>query len=148
MWNCSNCGRIFEKTNQPHSCQKVPLAQHFKNKEKAKELFNLLYKAINEKVGRCQIISLPCCIHLFGNYDFLAVLPKKEKLEIRFALDRKLDNPRLKQSVALSAHAVKNCIDISSVKEIDKELIKWLSEAYNFKNKATMDGEDLNSETK
>lgn len=135
MWNCSNCGRIFEKIDQPHSCQKVPLEQHFKSRKKAKELFNLLYKTINEEIDKCQIISLPCCIHLFGNYDFLAALPKKEKLEIRFALDRKLNNPRLKQSVSMSANTVKNCIDIISVKEINKELIGWLSEAYHFKDK-------------
>jgi hypothetical protein len=35
--------------------------------------------------GRKLVVSLPCCIHLYGEYDFLAVLPKKDRLEIRFA---------------------------------------------------------------
>jgi hypothetical protein len=135
MWNCSKCDRVFEKTKQPHTCHKFPLEQHFKNKEKAEKLFNLLFQTINTKIGGCQIISLPCCIHLFGSYDFLAALPKKEKLEIRFALNRKLNNPRLKQSVFMSAKAVKNCIDLNTIEEIDKELIDWLSEAYHFKDK-------------
>jgi hypothetical protein len=135
MWTCSRCGRIFEKVKQPHSCQKIPMEQHFKNKEKAKELFDYLFKVINEQIGKCQVVSLPCCIHLFGRYDFLAVLPKKEKLEIRFSLDRKLNSPRLKQSVPMSANVIKNCIDITSEKEIDKQLINWLGEAYHFKDK-------------
>lgn len=134
MWTCVNCGRIFEKANQPHSCQKIPLEQHFKNKAKAKELFNILFKTINQEIGVCQTISLPCCIHLFGKYDFLAALPKKEKLEIRFALNRKLNSPRLKQSVPLSADAVKNCIDITTVEEIDRELMGWLNKAYHLKD--------------
>jgi hypothetical protein len=133
MWTCSKCGRVFEKNKQPHSCQKVPLEQHFKNKEKAKELFDYLVEQIDGKIGKCKVISLPCCIHLFGKYDFLAALPKKDRLEIRFNLRRKLDDPRLKQSVPVSTNAIKNCIYITTVGEIDKELIGWITEAYFLK---------------
>jgi hypothetical protein len=135
MWTCPECGRIFEKAKQPHSCHKVSLEQHFKNKDKAKELFDYLVERINSKIGKCQIISIPCCIHLFGNYDFLAALPKKDKLEIRFALDRKLDSSRLKQYVLMSTKVYKNCIDISKTEEINEELIQWLNQAYHLKDK-------------
>jgi hypothetical protein len=135
MWTCPKCGRIFTKAGQPHSCKKIPLEKHFENKEKAKELFDFLVEQINRKIGECKIISIPCCVHLFGKYDFLAALPKKDRLEIRFALDRKLDSPRLKQSVPMSAKIFKNCINLGSVKEINEELIKWLSEAYHLKDK-------------
>ena len=135
MWNCPNCKRIFEKTKQPHTCQKIPLEQHFKNKDKAKELFNYLVKQIIEKIGKCKTISLPCCIHLFGTYDFLAALPKKDKLEIRFALGRIINGPRLKQSVPISSVNFKNCIDIKEIGEINGELIKWLNEAYHLKDR-------------
>ena len=135
MWTCHECGRIFAKAKQPHSCHKVPLEQHFKNKDKARELFDRLVKQINSQIGKCQIISIPCCVHLFGHYDFLAALPKKDKLEIRFGLDRKLDSPRLKQSVPVSSKYFKNCIDINKMEEINEELIKWLSEAYHLKDK-------------
>jgi hypothetical protein len=135
MWTCTKCGRIFEKAKQPHSCRKIPLEQHFKNKDKAKELFDHLVKHINGKIGKCQIISLPCCVHLFGNYDFLAALPKKDKLEIRFALDREIDSLRLTQSVPMSAKVFKNCIDIKAIEEINEELILWLNQAYRLKDK-------------
>jgi hypothetical protein len=129
MWTCSKCGRIFEKENQVHSCKKVPLEDHFKNKEKAKIIFDYLIKKIGD-IGQCRIISLPCCVHLYGNYDFLAALPKKDKLEIRFSLDRVLGSSRLKQSVPVSSKYYKNCIDINSREEIDEELINWLTESY------------------
>lgn len=135
MWTCTKCGRIFEKTKQPHSCNKVSLESHFKNKDKAKELFECLYKQINKKIDKCKIISIPCCIHLFGKYDFLAVLPKISGIEIRFGLNRELESPRLKQSVPLSLKSCKNCVDVNSEKEIDGELIGWLEEAYHLKDK-------------
>ena len=134
MWTCPKCGRIFKKASQPHSCRKVPLRQHFRNKEKAQKLFDFLVEQINKKIGRCKLISLPCCVHLFGKYDFLAALPKKDRLEIRFALDREIDNSRLKQSVPMSAKVFKNCFDIYSEKEIDKEFLGWLEESYHLKD--------------
>lgn len=133
MWTCPKCGRIFKKKSQPHSCKKIPLEKHFKNKEKAKELFDYLVSQINTKVGRCRIISIPCCVHLFGNYDFLAALPKKDKLEIRFAFDRKINSPRLKACVPLSKKTFKNCFDISLKSEVDKEFLGWIKESYHLR---------------
>lgn len=118
-----------------HTCSKTPLEFHFKNKEAARNLFNTLFDRINTNIGNCKIISIPCCVHLFGTYDFLAVLPKKDKLEIRFALDRVLESNRLRTSVPLSHKHFKNCIDINNEDEIDKELLSWLSEAYHLKDK-------------
>lgn len=130
MWTCKKCGRIFEKKDQPHSCKKVPLEQHFTNKNKAKELFDILFGLINKKIGKCRIISLPCCIHLFGSYDFLAALPKKDRLEIRIALNRKINSSRLKICVPMSKTVFKNCFDITSKEQFDEEFIGWLKESY------------------
>jgi len=63
-------------------------------------------------------------------------LPKKDKLEIRLGLNRKLDTSRLKQSVPMSTKDIKNCIDLTTIEEINKELIVWLNEAYHLKDKA------------
>ena len=135
MWICSKCERIFEKAKQTHSCNKIPIDVHFKNKDKIKEIFDYLVKQIKKQIGKCQIISIPCCIHLFGNYDFLAALPKKDRLEIRFGLDHKLKSSRLKQSVPVSSKYFKNCINIIKLEEVDKELINWLNQAYHLKDK-------------
>lgn len=134
MWMCPKCRRIFKNTNQSHTCKKVTLKKHFERKEQAKELFDFLVKQINSKIGKCKIISIPCCIHLFGKYNFLAALPKKDKLEIRFALNRKIKSPRLKEGASLSSRYYKNCLNIFEKKEINKELLEWLKESYHLKD--------------
>lgn len=134
MWTCPNCDRIFQKANQPHSCQKVSVESHFKNKEKARDLFDYLHHRIEQNIGKCKIVSLPCCVHLFGTYDFLAVLPKKDRVEIRFALNRKLNTPRLRVSVPMSSKVFKNCFDIYTKQELDNEFMEWLKESYLLKN--------------
>ena len=85
-------------------------------------------------IGKVKIISIPCCVHLFGKYDFLAALPKKDSLEIRFVLNRELGSPRLKQSVPMSTNVFKNCFEITSEKEVDNEFIGWLEESYHLKD--------------
>lgn len=135
MWTCQTCGRIFEKIGQPHSCQKIPLEQHFKHKEKAKVLFDFLYKQIADKIGVCKVISLPCCIHLFGHYDFLAALPRKDRLELHFALKHKLDSSRVQQSALVSSKNVMHSIFLVSQEDINEELLNWLYEAYYLKDK-------------
>jgi hypothetical protein len=136
MWQCPKCDRIFDRKDQPHSCETKPLGEHFKNKKQAKLIFDSLFDRINSDVGECKVISIPCCVHLYGKYDFLAALPKKDRLEIRFALSRVLDSPRLGQSVKVTTHSYKNCIDIHALEELDKELMAWVNEAYHLKDKA------------
>lgn len=133
MWTCPTCEREFQKNNQAHSCVKVSLESHFKNKEIARGLFDILIKRIEENIGKCKIVSLPCCVHLYGNFDFLAVLPKKDRVEIRFALNRKLNTPKLKVSVPMSSKVTKYCFDIYTEKELDDEFMGWLKEAYTGK---------------
>lgn len=134
MWICPKCRRIFAHNKQGHSCRRVELAEHFKNKALAKTLFDALVLKINTQIGQCRIISLPCCVHLFGRYDFLALLPKKDRLEVRLALNRELESPRLKLAVPLSASTYKNCVDIFTLKEVDAELMGWLKQSYYLKD--------------
>lgn len=133
-WTCDKCKRVFKRRNQSHSCKIVPIDQHFRNKDYAKELYNFLLVQIKDKVGPYKIISLPCCIHLYGNYDFLAILPHKDRIEIRFASTDTIKNKRITQSVYLSKKLTKSCIDIKSKEEIDIELLRLLKDSYIISN--------------
>lgn len=135
MWTCPTCGRAFGRQGQSHSCRTMALEQHFRNKATAKGLFDQLCEEINSSIGQCEVISLPCCIHLCGKYDFLAAFPRRDRLEISVALDRPLEGHRVRQSVAISATSYRSCVDLRSRPEIDEELMAWLAEAYHLRDK-------------
>lgn len=132
-WTCPKCSRIFLKRKQKHSCKSYPIENHFKNKDHAKELYDHLHKTAEKKVGKCKEISLQCCVHWFGNYDFIALLPKKDKLEVRFALDRALKKKRIFAAVPLSKSSWKNCLFLTTKDDVDDELIEWIKESYERK---------------
>lgn len=129
-WQCPRCNRTFRRTKQPHSCKTVSLESHLRHGE-LRSLFEHLLDEVNRKVGKCEVLSLPCCIHLVGKYDFLAVLAKKERLEIRFVLERELANSRVKRSARISRTLYKHVVDVHADDDIDEELLSWVREAYH-----------------
>lgn len=134
MWTCPKCKRVFQRAGQQHSCATKPLSEHFKNKPEAFNLFRTLLKIIENKVGKFKVISIPCCIHLFGKYDFLVILPKKDGvIEIRLALDHAIKDECIVNCIPLSSTCYKNCLNIKSYADIDSKLIGWLKESYNLR---------------
>jgi hypothetical protein len=123
---------MFQRVRQQHSCATKPLSEHFKNKPEAFNLYKKLLSVIKIKVGKYKVISIPCCIHLFGKYDFLVILPKKDGIiEIRIALDRAIKDKRIVNCVPLSSKCYKNCLNINSPADIDSKLIGWIKESYS-----------------
>lgn len=118
-----------------HSCKSVPIEFHFENKDIAKKIYDDLFKIVTGKIGKCQEISLHCCIHRFGTYDFLALLPKKEGLEVRFALDKTIKSERIIESIRLSKTSYKNCLYLNDTADIDDELLGWITESYSLKDR-------------
>ena len=71
------CGRAFGRRRQQHSCKRVSLESHFEGRDTSRPLFDHLLDELNVRIGRCEVVSLPCCIHLYGEYEFLAALPRR-----------------------------------------------------------------------
>jgi hypothetical protein len=129
-WRCPRCSRVFHRTGQQHSCRTVRLEEHLAPDDAMRPLFDELLARVHREIGAAEIVALPCCIHLAGPHDFLAVLPRRTWLEIRFALGRELRGPRIKRSDRISSATYKHSTDITSVQDLDDELLGWIREAY------------------
>ena len=129
MWKCNKCGRELTRENQAHSCKTVPLEKHFKDKEEAKLLYEYFKKKVKEKVGDFVVRPLDCCIHFDTSTTFLAVFALKNGIRLHLTLTHELKNPRIKDVGQYSANRYKHRIEIFDRKEVDKELLEWISEA-------------------
>ncbi len=136
LWKCPKCKREFEKKNQVHSCTIYPLDKHFKGKEGiARPLYNKLKAKIKKEIGPLKVESLPCCIHFVSNYTFAAVYALRKKIRIHFTLDHKVESSKIDKWSRASTNRYLYSIDIENEKQIDKELISWLKQAYNLKRR-------------
>jgi len=137
VWKCPKCGRRFEKEGQQHSCAIYPVAKHLNGKELATELYNELKSRIKKVAGPFWIESLPCCIHFVTApaYTFAAAYAMKDRLRLHFGLDHKITSKRIRRSAQTATSRYMYELDVMEKKELDKELLSWLTEAYNTKKK-------------
>jgi hypothetical protein len=118
----------------------VGLEEHLADGDAMRPVFDELLARVRREVGRAEVVGLPCCIHLCGTHDFLAVLVRKAWLEVRFSLRRELRHPRIKQAARISSDKYKHSTDIATVQDIDDELLGWLREAYHLEDGAPSTG--------
>ena len=133
-WKCPKCKREFAKRNQGHSCTSYPVEKHFKNKENMKLLYGALKEKVKKGVGPFKVESLPCCIHFVSSAaTFAGVFIMKGKIRVTFAVSREIKKSRVKDSTRMSTNRYLHAVEITKEKDIDKELLTWLREAYGSK---------------
>jgi hypothetical protein len=130
MWQCPKCKREFTKKNQNHSCVVYPIEKHYKGKEDSKGLFEKLVAQIEENIGDVKIESLPCCIHLVSSYTFCGVWLLKDKIRLDFRVPYKIDSERIVKEEQLSTNRQLYYLEIKEEKDIDEELLNWVSDSY------------------
>ena len=135
LWTCPNCSRQFQRQNQNHSCKIFPLEKHFEGKAGGEILHEYLKHKLEKTIGIFKIQSLECCIHFDNNSTFAAVKIFTNKIQVEFSLKHEIANKRFKKITNLSANQFLHYIDITTDKDVDKELIKWLTEAHANKEK-------------
>jgi hypothetical protein len=133
LWMCPKCGRKFQRHGQSHSCKPFPIELHFKRKPGGKLLYEKLKTEIRRKVGSFKIESLECCIHFVSTFTFAAVKIFKDKIQVDFALSRKLKSKRFSRFIQISANRYLYYFDISTISGIDDELLELIWEAHDRK---------------
>lgn len=134
IWKCPKCKREFEKKNQVHSCTFYPEEKHFERKETTKPVYQELKKKMKKHVGPFKVESLPCCIHFVKNaFTFAGTYVLKDKIRVFFTVNRSLKSSRIYKTKMLSKNRIEYLINIQNKKEINKELLGWIKEAYNFR---------------
>jgi hypothetical protein len=133
-WICPKCGRQFERNGQSHSCKIFTLEKHFEGKEKGKDLYEKLTRAIKKNIGAFKVDPVECCIHLVTRSTFAAVKVLHNKIRVDFTLPYKVKKRRLLPTVQLSANRYLHYVDINDAAEINEELMEWMKEAYEERN--------------
>ncbi|MBX9781719.1 MAG: hypothetical protein K2X48_00360 [Chitinophagaceae bacterium] len=136
LWTCPTCGRQFERKGQSHSCKPYELKLHFEGKPKEKLLYQKLKDAIKKQIGPFKAESLECCIHFVSTFTFAAVKIMKDKIRVDFSLGRKIKSKKIVKEMQLSVNRFLYCVDIHDEHEIDRELLEFLQEAIELKDKA------------
>ena len=106
---------------------------HLKHKEPVvTTIYEKLIKEL-QKFGTLKIEPKKTSIHLGNRFGFAGVYTRKDYMNLEIHLRNKLTNNRVSKVEQASPNRFHHTIKISTPKEVDKELLGWLKEAYDLK---------------
>ena len=108
-------------------------AIHLKDKQPI--VTKIYERLINElqKFGPVKIEPKKTSIHLGNRFGFAGVYTRKGYINLEVHLNYKLTSGRVSKVEQASANRFHHTIKLMTEKEIDKELITWLKQAYKLK---------------
>ena len=129
LWGCPVCGRRFAKANQAHSCKSRGIDDHFRGKDpKLRSLFDALRRAL-ERSGPLRVDAVESTINLVSKHHFGGIAVRREYLRVGFILDHEIRDRRICRAERVGPHRVSHHVLVSSLSDLDAQLLGWLSEA-------------------
>jgi hypothetical protein len=130
-WTCPECGKEFRNPNQEHSCARVPVDEHFRNKPAAmRMIYDRLMMEVH-RFGDITVNPVKTSIKIKAGATFLSVGVRKDRLEIEFFLDREVSKPPITKSFRVSGQRVLHCAALEKFEMVNQELVSWLKESFD-----------------
>jgi hypothetical protein len=106
---------------------------HLRGKDEiVKKLYERLIDELR-KFGQLKIEPKKTSIHLGNRFGFAGVYTRKDYINLEVHLNYKLVSKRASKIEQASSNRFHHTIKLTSEKDIDKELINWLRQAYDLK---------------
>ncbi|NIO48435.1 MAG: hypothetical protein GTN73_03200 [Candidatus Aminicenantes bacterium] len=134
-WTCPNCKKEFRNKNQVHSCAKVDLEDHLKNKSpQVIATFDKLMRELG-KFGEITLNPVITSVQVRAGATFLSVKPKKECMEIEFQLSDEVNKLPIYKNIRISRNRVLHFAILKGPQEVNTQLINWLKKSYELVSK-------------
>lgn len=106
---------------------------HLNDKETVvKKIYDRLIIEL-KKFGQLKIEPKKTSIHLGNRFGFAGVYTRQNYINLEVHLNYKLTSKRVAKVEQASANRFHHIIKLTSEKDVDKELLNWLREAYELK---------------
>lgn len=106
---------------------------HLNDKEKiVTEIYKKLISDLKE-FGNIKIEPKKTSIHLGNRYGFAGIYTRKDYINLEVHLNYQLTSERVSKIEQGSTNRFHHTIKLTKPSDIDKELLKWLKEAYELK---------------
>ena len=106
---------------------------HLKDKEQIVADIYEKFIAELQKFGQLKIDPKKTSIHLGNRFGFAGVYTRKNYINLEVHLNYKLTNKRVAKVEQASANRYHHTIKLTQTKDIDKQLLTWLKQAYELK---------------
>jgi hypothetical protein len=96
------------------------------------KIYNRLISQL-QKFGHLKIEPKKTSIHLGNRFGFAGVYTRQAYINLEVHLNYRLTSKRVTKVEQASANRFHHTIKLTTEKDVDKELLNWLKEAYDLK---------------
>lgn len=129
-WKCPECGKSFRNPNQEHSCARLTVEEHLRNRSGAvRMIFDRLMMEAH-RFGDITVNPVKTSIKVKAGATFLSIMLKKDRVDVEFFLDREVSKPPIVKSFRVSGRRVLHCATLENFAAVNQELVGWLKESY------------------
>ena len=130
MWQCPVCGQTFTGRNMPHSCQVVPIDQHFAGRPPGlRATFDAFVEAARAN-GPLTVNATKSRITLQVRMRFAGIEPRRDHLRAHLVLTRRIEHPRLTVEYLEPRYHVHR-LKLGQPADVDNDVKTWLAAAYD-----------------
>ena len=110
--------------------ERFSTGSHFEGKDPVvRQIYDSLIKNL-KKIGPLVEDPKKTSIHINNKTALAGVATRKAHLTLTIKSDRKLTSPRIHKTEQVSAHRFHHEVKLTSVPDVDEELMSWLRTAY------------------
>jgi len=129
-WICPACKREFKNTNQAHSCVTRDVSEHLAHTSPdAQKAFDKLMRGVR-RFGPVSVSSVKHVILLKAGTTFLAIKPKKDRIDIEFLLEKEIVDFRIIKTVRASKRRIAHFSVLEHPRDVNAQLLRWLKQSY------------------
>ena len=130
FWRCPTCGHRFVTKNLWHSCGRYKLVDHFKGKPKIlRETFDQ-FVSIAKQNGPVTVYAQKTRIVIMVRVRFAGAVVKKDWLDARIWLKRKIKHPLLFRVESYGNLGYGYRFRLETPTDVDPSLAEFMREAY------------------
>ena len=116
--------------NQTHSCGSYTVDQHFTGKSPDIASMYEQFVALVKRCGPVTVVPAKTRIGFQVRMIFAALSVRKRSLDCHVVLSRRLESERFMRIQSLSPRNHVHYFSIKSPEDLDDEVLRWLTEAY------------------
>jgi hypothetical protein len=123
MWTCPECGKRFRNKNQWHSCYRLTIEDHLKNKSENVQNAVLLLIGKIESFGPMQLNPVKSSIQVKAGATFLSIWLKTDIIKLDFQLGHKVDDFPIHRVIRISGKRYLHSVYIQESEDLDETLL-------------------------
>jgi hypothetical protein len=130
MWACPECGRTFRNPSQAHSCVRTDPESFFaKRPPELLAAYRVLIAEVS-RFGPVRVDGVKNAIMVKAVSTFLAIKPKRDRIDIEFLLDTMEDQPPVYKVVQAYKSRVAHFVALEGPGDVTPQLVQWLRRSW------------------